>query len=53
MSKNLFQRLIAILIVIIVWLTHVPSIFKDVSLIILAIALIISTFDIFKSRRNI
>lgn len=52
MSKNFFQRLIAVLIIIIVWLIDVPSIFKDLALIVLAIGLIISTFDIFKARKS-
>lgn len=51
MTKNIFQRLLALFIILLVWLINIPSIFKDGILILLAITLFISTFDIYK-RRN-
>jgi hypothetical protein len=52
MSKNFFQRLIAILIILMAWLIDVPSIFKDIAFIVLAIALFVSTLEIFKNKKN-
>lgn len=52
MSKNFFQRLIAVLMILIAWLVEVPSVFKDLVFIFLALALFVSTFDIFKNKKN-
>ncbi len=49
MSKKFFQRFIAILIILLATLIHIPSAFKDVGLILLAVLLIISTFEFRKS----
>jgi len=45
MTKRLFQRILALLIFIIVFFIYIPSIFKDILLFIIAIALFISTFE--------
>ncbi len=52
MSKNFFQRLIAVLMILVAWLIAIPSVLKDLSFVVLAVALFISTFDIFKTKKS-
>lgn len=44
MTKKNFQRLAAIFIIVLVLFIHVPSIFKDIVLIIIAIGVFLSTY---------
>jgi L-asparagine transporter-like permease len=52
MSKNLFQRLLALLFVLIVIFIDIPSVFKDLLIIILSIALFLSTYNILKRKKK-
>ncbi len=44
MSKKNFQRLASAFIIIIVLFIHIPSIFKDISLIVISVAIFLSTY---------
>lgn len=52
MSKRFFQRLIAILFIILVLFIDLPSVLKEVIIIVFAVALFLSTFDIRRNKRN-
>lgn len=52
MSKITFQRLIATIMVIIVIFIHVPSVFKDVLMILLSLAFFFSTFNLIKAKKE-
>ncbi|MDQ1282188.1 MAG: hypothetical protein QG630_539 [Patescibacteria group bacterium] len=52
MSKIAFQRLIATIMLIVVIFIDVPSVFKDVLIIILSVVFFFSTFNFIKSKRK-
>lgn len=52
MSKRFFQRLIAILFIVLVLFIDIPQVFKEVIIIVFSIALFLSTFDIRRNKRS-
>jgi len=51
MSKRFFQRLIAVLIIVLVLFVDVAGVFKDAIMIVFSVALFLSTFDIRRNKR--
>lgn len=51
MSKRFFQRLIAVLFIVIILFIDIPSVFKETIIIVLSLGLFLSTFDI-RSRNK-
>ena len=51
MSGNKVQRIIALLLILSPWM-YIPSVFKDIYFIILAVFLYISTIDLKKRREQ-
>ncbi len=52
MSKIPFQRLIATIMLIVVIFIDVPSVFKDILMILLSLVFFFSTFNFIKSKKE-
>jgi uncharacterized membrane protein len=52
MSKTAFQRLIATIMLIVVVFIDVPSVFKDILMILLSIVFFFSTFNFIKTKKQ-
>lgn len=52
MSKTTFQRLIATIMIIVIIFIDIPSVFKDLLVIIFSLIFFFSTFNFIKTKRE-